>query len=199
MIEMNKIIEQKLNRFKAKKLKSHESILFKNKLKREAKLRMVNKPDYPGWIAGFTDGEGCFSVSFTKRAKSNVGVEVRPSFSIGQKASSEESLRKIKDYFNCGGIRYSKKDGLFKYEVRNLTDIVDKIIPFFEKHPLETNKKNDFKTFAEVCKSMKQGHHLNTEGVKEIMDKSFKMNETGKRKNTYEELIVQIKNKSKEN
>lgn len=160
---------------------------------------MVNKADYPGWIAGFTDGEGCFSVSFTKRAKLNVGVEVRPSFSIGQKASSEESLRQIKDYFNCGGIRYSSKDGLFKYEVRDLTDIVDKIIPFFKTYQLETTKKNDFKTFAEVCKSMKQGHHLNAEGLKEIIDKSFTMNESGKRKNTYEELMLHIKNKTKEN
>lgn len=160
---------------------------------------MVNKADYPGWITGFTDGEGCFSVSFTKREKSNVGVEVRPSFSIGQKASSEKSLRDIKDYFNCGAIRYSSKDGLFKYEVRNLTDLVDKIIPFFEKYQLETNKKNDFKTFAEVCKSMKQGHHLNRKGVEEIIDKSFKMNVSGKRKNTYEELILHIKNKTKEN
>lgn len=198
MIEINKIVAKNVNRYKQKQ-KQKQNIFKRIELIRERRLHMIAKPDYPGWIAGFTDGEGCFSVSFTQREKSNVGVEVRPSFAIGQKAASRESLEKIQKYFDCGGIRYSKKDGLFKYEVRNLTDLVDKIIPFFEKYQLETTKKNDFKNFAEVCKSMKQGHHLNAKGVEEIIDKSFKMNESGKRKYTSEELKLRIKNKSKEN
>jgi hypothetical protein len=36
------------------------------------------------WLSGFTDGEGCFSISFTKNSRFNFKLEVRPSFSLGQ-------------------------------------------------------------------------------------------------------------------
>ena len=192
--EINKIIEKKLkNRF----IKRNNDIVLKRRNPEKMNLNMVNQIDYPGWITGFTDGEGCFSISFSKRTKSSVGVEVQPSFSVGQKAHSRESLEKIQSYLKCGSIRYSKKDGLYKYEIRNLTDLVDKVIPFFEKYPLETAKQKSFETFSQICRSIKQGHHLNSTGITEIIDKSYDMNLSGKRKVTREELIREIKNKTK--
>jgi hypothetical protein len=156
---------------------------------------MVNDADTPGWIVGFTDGEGCFSVSFNLKESLTVGIETRPSFAIGQKSSSLQSLEKIRDFFGCGHIRYSKSDGTYKYEVRNLDDLVNKVIPFYEKHPLETFKKNDFTLFAEICRSMKQGSHLNVEGANKILEKAFRMNPSGQRKRSLEELMKAIKQK----
>lgn len=158
---------------------------------------MVNKADTPGWIVGFTDGEGCFSVSFNLKESLNVGVETRPSFAVGQKASSLLSLEKMKNYFGCGHIRYSKSDGTYQYEVRNIDELVNKIIPFYEKHPLETLKKDDFKNFAEVCRSIKQNLHLNEDGIKKIIEKSYLMNPSGKRKRSAEELLSAINKKFK--
>lgn len=43
----------------------------------------------PFWVTGFVDGEGCFSIHFVENKKFKLGLEVRPSFSIGQSKKSK--------------------------------------------------------------------------------------------------------------
>jgi hypothetical protein len=88
------------------------------------------------YVTGFTDGEGCFSISFTQRAKMRTGIEVRPSFCIGQNKRSLQVLKDVHTYFGCGAIRFSKRDQLYKYEVRSVKDLQQRIIPHFKKYPL---------------------------------------------------------------
>ena len=66
--------------------------------------------EFPSYVTGFVDGEGCFSVSFNWRAKLNTGIEIRPSFSISQNVRSLTILRELYQFFKCGGIRYSRRD-----------------------------------------------------------------------------------------
>lgn len=121
------------------------------------------------------------------------GIETRPSFSVSQKAHSLKSLQLIRSYFNCGGIRYSKKEGTYKYEVRNISDLRNKIIPFFRKYPLQTKKKEDFQLFDEICNLVSEGQHLNISGLENILIKSYKLNGSGKRKYLLEELLKFIR------
>lgn len=83
-------------------------------------MNSLNEQDvyYVGWLCDFTDGDGCFSVSFTQfsvsftqRASLKTKIEVRPSFSISQKPNSLDCWEKIQKFFQCGGIRYSNLDG----------------------------------------------------------------------------------------
>jgi hypothetical protein len=150
---------------------------------------MVNSIEFPAWITGFTDGEGCFSISINQRQKSNFGLDIQPSFSIVQKANSKESLEKIQKYLACGFIRPSQKDGTYKYEVRDIKDLIEKIIPFFNKNTLETSKLKDFHLFEECCRAISQGQHLNENGLKKIIENAQKMNQSGKNKYTKEELL----------
>jgi len=173
---------------KSSSLKINEINLSKNSF-----LKM--NLDNPSWISGFTDGEGCFSVSFTRREKMNTGIEARPSFALGQNKQSREALEGIQKYFNCGSIRYSAADGCYKYEVRNLNDLITKVIPHYEKYPLKTHKKIDFETFSSVCKEMKQNKHLNVAGLQKIINESYTMNSAGTRKYSREELMKYIKKK----
>ena len=141
------------------------------------------------WILGFVDGEGCFCISFTKRTKLKLKIETRCSFSISQKSTSLKSLEQMKNYFNCGGIRYSKKDDTYKYEVRNIKDLNRKIIPFFEKYSLQTKKRKDFEIFSSICKKVFKKLHLNFLELKNIIEMAYQMNESGKRKYSKEELL----------
>jgi hypothetical protein len=50
------------------------------------------------YISGYADGEGCFTVSISPRAKLLVGWEVRPSFSVGQNGDRAEVLHVIQAY-----------------------------------------------------------------------------------------------------
>src|SRR5438876_11498002 len=92
--------------------------------------------DLSAYFAGFVDGEGCFMVSFSPRSTLLIGWEVRPSFSVSQNADRSEVLVLMQRHFECGSIRPDRSDKTLKYEVRRLDDLVERIIPFFEAHPL---------------------------------------------------------------
>jgi hypothetical protein len=141
------------------------------------------------WLTGFCDAEACFHVSFTKRLYRKIKIEVRPSFSITQLSRSKFLLFDIEKFFECGSIRFSKQDGCYRYEVRSLSDLNTKVIPFFEKNPLLGPKKEDFRLFQEVCCLMKENKDKNSESLAHIIEISFLINHPGKRKYTKDELL----------
>lgn len=143
----------------------------------------------PWYITGLSEGEGCFCVSFTKRAKLNVGIETRPSFSISLNRRDVELIKQVRNFFGCGGIRYSKSDRTFKFEVRNITDLVKKVIPHFETYPLVGEKKEDFAKFKEICKMVRANLHLSKKHLAIIVDLAYAMNPSGKRKYTKRDLL----------
>jgi hypothetical protein len=56
------------------------------------------------YISGYVDGEGCFTVSISPRAKLKAGWEVRPSLSVSQNGDRAEVLHAIQAYFGCGSL-----------------------------------------------------------------------------------------------
>ena len=116
-------------------------------------------------------------------------IEVRPSFSISQNKRNLELLKLINQHFQCGSIRFSKSDQNYKFEIRSIKELVKIIIPFFEKYPLMGIKKNDFKRFKEVCVLIYQNHHLNPDCLERIIELSYQINYSGKRKYNKEELL----------
>jgi len=65
---------------------------------------------------------------------------------------------------------------LLKYVVRNRDDLLEKIIPFFEKNCLRTAKKEDFLIFAKIVRMMDKGKHLEEKGLEQIRSMIQKMN-----------------------
>ena len=152
------------------------------------KINILN----PFWVTGFVDGDGCFSISFTKRKKCKFGLEVRPSFSITQHYSNLVIFKKLHDFFNCGGVRYSKKDRTYKYEVRNLDHLVLRILPHFQSYPLQTSRREDFHSFLFICLKLKQNLHKQQAGLTDIVEVAYSMNLNGTRKYRKEDLLKLI-------
>jgi len=149
-----------------------------------------NKPALnPHWITGFVDGEGCFYVRMSKRAKLSVGVEVGLSFSISQKATDYKLLERVQAFFSCGGIRFCKKDGCYKYEVRDVDDL-GRIIAHFAAYPLQSRKGSSYKIFEEVYKKVKKSEHLSVAGVNDIIEMAYSMNPEGKRGQAKQQLLA---------
>jgi len=132
--------------------------------------------DIAAYITGFTEGEGCFCVSFNFRQKLNTGIEVRPSFSISQHKRNLEVLKKVESFFQCGGIRYSKRDQNYKYEVRGIDDLHHVIIPHFKQYRLIGAKAIDFDKFAEICEMVRTNHHRNPKHLSEIIEIAYEIN-----------------------
>lgn len=146
----------------------------------------------PWFITGLVDGEGCFSVSFTLRRKFNTGIETRPSFSISLNQKDLPLLKSVHSYFGCGGLRYSKSDRTYKYEVRSVPDLVTYVIPHFKSYPLRGAKLQDFLRFEEICKQVRSNLHLNKTFLKEIIERAYQMNPSGKRKHELHDLLKEL-------
>jgi hypothetical protein len=95
----------------------------------------------PNWIAGFTSGEGCFFVRLRESSSYQMGYNVLLKFQITQHIRDSLLLKKIIDYLECGYFREIVKNNEGKFEVESLKDVIEKIIPFFNKYPIRGVKK----------------------------------------------------------
>ena len=127
-------------------------------------------------------------MSFALRAKLRTGLEVRPSFSLSLNKKDLELLRDLQAFFGCGWIRESKTDRTFKYEARAVDNLLDPIIPHFERHPLRGSKASSFAAFADVCRMIEQGDRLRRDGLRTIIDTAYEMN-LGKRRLARDDLL----------
>ena len=134
------------------------------------------------YISGYVDGEGCFTVSISPRAKLSVGWEVRPGFSVSQNGDRAEVLYAVQAYFGCGSIRPDRSDQTLKWETRRLEDILERILPHFELWPLISGKRHDFERFVSVWRLMAAGEHRTRPGLITIVELARSMNPSGKRR-----------------
>ena len=111
-----------------------------------------------------------------------------PSFSLSLNERDRELLGELQAYFECGWIRESRSDRTFKYEVRSVPELSDRIVPHFEAYPLRGAKRHSFRGFAEVCQMIGQGDHLRPEGMAEIVGIAAEMN-LGKRRHSAATLL----------
>lgn len=149
-----------------------------------------------GWITGFVDGEGCFSVSLVKQmTKTNrkgykTGYQVFCEFAVTQGARSLDSLELLQAYFQVGRIyKNSRHDNhrehIYRYVVRDRTQLKKVIIPFFDEFNLRTVKRLDFERFKLCLKLIEEKKHLTKAGLVEIL----KIQETMNRKKSRQEEI----------
>ena len=138
--------------------------------------------DFPSYLSGYFDGEGCFTVSISPRAKLKVGWEVRPSVSVSQNEDRSQVIHMIESYFGCGTIRPDPGDRTVKWEVRSLGLILGRVLPHFREWPLLSAKQTDLESFASICERMDRGEHRTSEGLIEIVKIVRGMNPSGKRR-----------------
>jgi hypothetical protein len=146
--------------------------------------------DTKAYLSGYVDGEGCFCVSLNKSWRHKFGWEIRPSFSVSQNSDRSQVLEMLKQEFGCGTIRPDRSDRTLKFELRSVEELVERVIPHFEKYPLLSNKQHEFELFAEICRRMSRGEHHTREGFKRIIELAFEMNPSGKRKYTKTEIKI---------
>ncbi len=140
------------------------------------------------WIVGFVDGEGTFSVSFNKNSTTTSGWQIFPEFVITQGAKSKFALEEIKNFFQCGKIYINRrkdnhKEDLYRFCIRSIKDLREKIVPFFQKHSLRTAKKEDFQKFVSILSLMDKKIHLSKSGANKIAKIVETMNQ--KKKSRY--------------
>jgi len=127
------------------------------------------------WITGFTDGEGCFYVGINRNTEMSVGYQVLPEFTVVQHKRDVQVLHAFKEFFGCGVVRTNHGTRM-AYRVRSLEHLSSVIVPFFEKHSLKTQKKQDFLLFRKIISLIKEKEHLYSEGLQSIQSLAKRMN-----------------------
>lgn len=120
----------------------------------------------PKWLAGFASAEGCFLVKITKSATHLSGYQVSLIFKLTQHIRDELLIRSLVNYLGCGTI--SQYDSAIEYRVTRFSDLTDKIIPLFQKFPIQGVKFLDYMDFVKVLELMSNKLHLTPEGLKQI-------------------------------
>jgi len=140
-----------------------------------------------GWVIGFVDGEGCFSIGFVRqsggrgRSGYRTGYQVTHEFVVTQGAQSVSCLYELESFFEVGQVLANKRyddhrEHLYRYVVRWRADLIATIIPFFRRHPMHSSKQRNFEKFAECVALVDAGHHLTYEGLVRIIEIAETMN-----------------------
>lgn len=127
----------------------------------------------PDWISGFTQSDGSFIVGFMK---TNNGLTVRPVpiFNITQSNLEYNLFIEIQKTLGIGKVYNNRQNVIFV--VKPIDEIVDVLIPLFEKYPLKGSKLIAFNNFKTCALMIKEKKHLTLEGLIQIMDLCYFMN-----------------------
>jgi hypothetical protein len=140
-----------------------------------------------GWVVGFVDGEGCFSIGFIRQSGGGsrigyrTGWQVAHEFAVTQGARSVSCLENLREFFGVGQVLMNKRydnhrEHLYRYVVRRRRDLLETIIPFFQQNPMLSSKQQDFEKFAQCGEMISAGRHLTVDGLIEIAQITETMN-----------------------
>lgn len=132
------------------------------------------------YIVGLTDGEGCFYVA-TRVPNRTHKSRVEMHFFIKLREDELSLLKEVQKFFNCGGIYYQKEYRInqracYRFGITAQKDLHEKVIPFFDKNPLRSQKLKNYLLFRQIALMVKNGEHKSNAGFQKIKQFKSQMN-----------------------
>jgi len=90
------------------------------------------------FVTGFADAEGSFVIIIRKNPKSKIGWKVETRFQISLHQKDLALLELIRKFFNGVGTIHKQGKDYVEYRVTSIQDLINVIIPHFDKFPLIT-------------------------------------------------------------
>src|SRR5690348_322969 len=123
---------------------------------RKISRKDLNREQLGFFLSGFVEGEGSFNISLRRKADYKVSWQVVMSFNVSQKDPT--LLYILQKEVGCGIIKVRKIDNLYSFDATNPKDIIQKVIPYFQKYPvLSISKQKNFSIFCQVAELMGKG------------------------------------------
>ncbi len=145
------------------------------------------------YFSGFVDGEGCFYVGFSKREDLPLKWQIITEFHLSQNPGGKNILEAFRQRLGCGYIKLnhprSLRDKSWVFIVKKRNELQGKLVPFFKKYMLHSQKKDDFLIFTKVLEIIETGEHLKYEGFKKIVNLVFRIAKATNKKYTKEMLL----------
>jgi LAGLIDADG DNA endonuclease family protein len=148
------------------------------------------------YLSGFADGEGCFYVGVHPTSNVSLGLQVVPEFHVSQNGERISVLPLFLEALGCGVIKRNaatgSSDRTYVLVVKRHRDLHERVVPFFERFPLRSEKQQEFLKFAEVVEMMHRKNHLTSAGLKRILELAFSMNGSKFRKHRLTTLLQNL-------
>lgn len=130
----------------------------------------------PQWVAGFTEGDGCFNVSVRKSNSTKSGVQVILRYQVTQHIRDSVLVHNFVEFFGCGNHTVRSNKIACDFVVSKFSDICKIIIPFFDNYPLFGVKAQNYADFKKAAEIIKVKGHLTDSGLEEIQKIKVGMN-----------------------
>jgi hypothetical protein len=144
-------------------------------------------------VAGFVDGEGCFSVAIHKNelARPTNGWHIQPTFQVAQHRDHRDVLESLREFFGCGQVRSKgPMSSVEVYTVHSTIQLEERILPFFRMYRLRV-KGGDFEKFARIVDAIRDRSHHDRDVFEDVVQLAYSMNARGKqRKRPIGEILM---------
>jgi hypothetical protein len=136
------------------------------------------------YLSGYVDGEGSFHVAVQRNPSTRFGWQLVPEFHVSQNPERASVLRLLMEHLDCGYVKRNARRGgtdrSLVFVVRKRSELLEKVIPLFESHPLLSEKRLEFETFAKIVRAMARGEHLTWDGFQRLFSNAVLMNGGGR-------------------
>jgi hypothetical protein len=137
------------------------------------------------FLSGFALGEASFMIVCRRRGDYERKWKLSAAFNVSQK--DRAPLELFRDTLACGSMRKAGNGGWY-WEVNDLRDITDRIVPFFDRFPLVGTKAQDFVHFRDAVAILARGLLTHADYVA-VLTLRESMNGGGKRRYTMERIL----------
>ena len=97
------------------------------------------------------------------------GMQINLIFMLTQHSRDSEPQSGSAEYLGCGKYYFRPNYSFDQFQVTSWSGITEKIIPFFDKYPLQGAKLRDYADFKRVADLMKGKAHLTEDGLDQIL------------------------------
>ena len=137
----------------------------------------------PDYVAGFIDGEGCFSVSIHPHPTTRMRWVIDPCFQVYQHRENAVILERIMDFLGCGRISpKGPRSEVLTYSIDSRKDLIKALFPLLDAYPLVSRKRQDYLFFKEIVLAMERNEHREVEGFRRLVELAFAMNNRGRQR-----------------
>lgn len=121
----------------------------------------------PHWITGFIEAEGCFFVSVDAHPSTKSKRRIRVEFSVTQHQRDIHLLYALKACFGCGTVSV-KKNNVARWRVFGACQLLDKVLPHFDRYPFKGKRLVECERFREICALLTRQVHLTHDGFEKV-------------------------------
>jgi len=127
----------------------------------------------PYWIAGFVSGDGSFNI---KTTKTRIG-KVQLRFAVHLHIREKKVIKGLAQFFDFESGKYIYfTETSVAIQIVNTLDILNIIIPFFDRYNIKGAKELDFIDFKKVAEIINSKDHLTEDGFNKILTIKDNMN-----------------------